>query len=116
MHSDGSDRWQRHRAPGWCNKILESRTSSCCQRSLLSPFSLVLHFVTDSRMFWVFGSLFQRRCGVFLASCCGSGNQFPLQSLRRPSYQLLRQRRDGADLKDEFERLERREVEVLSFA
>ena len=45
-----------------------------CQRSLLSPFSLVLHFVTDSRMFWVFGSLFQRRCGVFLASCCGSGN------------------------------------------
>ena len=28
------------------------------------PFSLVLHFVTDSRMFWVFGSLFQRRCGV----------------------------------------------------
>ena len=37
-------------------------------------FSLVLHFVTDSRMFWVFGSLFLRRCGVSCASCCGSGN------------------------------------------
>ena len=37
---------------------------------------LVLHFVTDSRMFRV-GSLFQRRCGVCLASCCGSGNPMP---------------------------------------
>ena len=25
-------------------------------------------------MFWFFGSLFQRRCGAPLASCCGSGN------------------------------------------
>ena len=41
----------------------------------LSPFSLVPHFVTDSRMFWVFKSLFLRRCGVFLASCCGSGSR-----------------------------------------
>ena len=38
------------------------------------PLLLVLHFVTDSRMFWVFGSLFQRRCGAPLASCCGTGN------------------------------------------
>ena len=27
-----------------------------------------------SRTFWDFGSLFLRRCGVRLASCCGSGN------------------------------------------
>ena len=26
------------------------------------------------RMFWVFGSLSQRRCGVFMANCCGSCN------------------------------------------
>ena len=57
---------------------------------LLSPFSLVLCFVTDSRMFWVFGSLFQRRCGAPLACCCGSGNV--LQTLRRLFRQLLRQR------------------------
>ena len=73
VHS-GSDRWQRRRVPGRCNKYWTRglpRVSSgpCCP-----PFSLVLHFVTDSRMFWVFGSLFQRRCGAPLASCCGSGN------------------------------------------
>ena len=40
---------------------------------------LVLFFVTDQRShfvkvrFQVFGSLFQRRCGVLLADCCGSG-------------------------------------------
>ena len=44
--------------------------------TVVSFLPVFLHFVTDSRMFWVFGSLFQRRCGVFLASCCGSGNQF----------------------------------------
>ena len=32
-----------------------------------------MHIVTVVHMFWVFGSLFLRRCGVFLASCCGSG-------------------------------------------
>ena len=37
------------------------------------PRSLVLLFVTDAYMFWDFGSLFSRRCGVTLASCCGSG-------------------------------------------
>ena len=26
--------------------------------------------------FWCFGSLCQRRCGVFCADCCGSGNLF----------------------------------------
>ena len=40
----------------------------------VAPLLPVLHFVTDSRMFWVFGSLFQRRCGAPLASCCGSSN------------------------------------------
>ena len=41
---------------------------------------LVLYFVTDQGSHFVmgavlvFGSLFQRRCGVILASCCGSGN------------------------------------------
>ena len=30
--------------------------------------------MTVARMFWVFGSLFPRRCGVFRAGCCGSGN------------------------------------------
>ena len=73
-------------------EILESRTSSYCQRSLLSPFSLVPRFVTDSRMFWVFGSLFQRRCGAPLACCCGSGNVHLLRRLRPLFRQLLRQR------------------------
>ena len=36
--------------------------SSCCQRSLLSPLSLVLHFLTFSRMFWDSGSLHPKRC------------------------------------------------------
>ena len=36
--SEGSDRWQRRQVPGG-GKILEPRTSSCCQRSLLSPFT-----------------------------------------------------------------------------
>ena len=59
------------RVPGQCNKCWNRGLprGPCCP-----PFSLVLHFVTDSRMFWVFGSLFQRRCGTPLASCCGSGN------------------------------------------
>ena len=29
-----------------------------------------------SCLFWDFGSLFQRRCGVLVASCCGSGTPF----------------------------------------
>ena len=49
---------------GAVEKILEPRSSSCCQQSLLSPCSLVLHFLTAARMFWDFGSLFWRRCGV----------------------------------------------------
>ena len=49
--------------------ILVFASGPCCP-----PSSLVLHFVTDSHMFWVFGSLFQRRCGAPLVSCCGSGN------------------------------------------
>ena len=28
-------------------------------------------------VFWDFGSLCQSRCGVILASCCGSGTQCP---------------------------------------
>ena len=36
----------------------------------------VLGIVTGARMFWDFGSLCQRRCGVFCADCCGSGNLF----------------------------------------
>ena len=38
------------------------------------PSSLILHVATDAHLFWVFGSLFQKRCGAPLASCCGSGN------------------------------------------
>ena len=53
----------------WNRGLPRVASGPCCR-----PFSLVLHFVTDSRMFWVFGSLFQRRCGAPLASCCGSGN------------------------------------------
>ena len=34
----------------------------------------VLCIVTGSHVFWDFGSLCQRRCGVFCADCCGSGN------------------------------------------
>ena len=41
-------------------KILDPRSSSCCQRSPLSPFSLVLHVLTVSRTFWDFGSLHQK--------------------------------------------------------
>ena len=95
-----------------------SNWSSCCQRSLLSPFSLVLHFVTDSRMFWVFGSWFQRRCGVFLANCCGSGIQFLSRrcGVRPSSCCGSGETENVADLKDEFGRLGRREVVVLSFA
>ena len=32
-----------------------------------------MHIVTVARMFWVFGSLFLRRCGVHRVGCCGSG-------------------------------------------
>ena len=58
-------------------KILEPRSSSCCQRSLLSLFSLVPHIVTASCMIWDSGSLFLRRCGVLLVSFCGSGSLLP---------------------------------------
>ena len=34
-----------------------------------------MHIVTVARMFWVFGSLFPRRCGALRAGCCGSGIQ-----------------------------------------
>ena len=70
--------WASVRCSGRCGVT----RASCCgsgnqvlsqtlRRLVRSP---VLHFVTDSRMFWVFGSLFQRRCGAPLASGCGSGN------------------------------------------
>ena len=65
----------------------------------LSPFSLVLHFVTDSRSL-VLGlrMLFQRRCGVLLASCCGSGNQVLSRRCGVLLCQLLRQRQSLVDL------------------
>ena len=68
------DHWQRRREPGRCkNTGTEGRprvaSGHCCL-----PSSLVPHTVTASYMFWVLESLFQRRCGVPLVSCCGSGN------------------------------------------
>ena len=61
--SDGSDCWQRRRVPGRCFLILEPRTSSCCQRPSGVPSSLLLNILEVASMFWVFGSLFLRRCG-----------------------------------------------------
>ena len=43
---------------------LEAYHQSRQPQSSLSPLPL----------FWDFGSLFMRRCGVILASCCGSSN------------------------------------------
>ena len=60
---------------------------------LTVPCSLFLHFATDARLFWVFGSLFQRRCGAPLASCCGSGNLLCSMVTDRASCSTCRHRR-----------------------
>ena len=68
MRSDGSDHWQAAGNRGGA-EILEPRTSSYCQQSLLSPFSLVQFIVEVLSVFWVFGSLFKslrRHSGLLL--------------------------------------------------
>ena len=52
-------------------KILDPRSSSCCQRSPLSLVSLVLHVLTVSRTFWDFGSLHQKHRVGGTPGCAG---------------------------------------------
>ena len=82
VRSDGSDRWQAAGNRGG-GKFSGTEAVLVLPAVTVVPCSLVLRFMAASRIFWDFGSLFQRRPGVILASCCGSGNPVMQRVLRR---------------------------------